>query len=144
MLSTPAAFVIAALLAIPMTVLAVALIKAAKTAQSLLPAIVQLAHSITAFRVVHAQHRESIDHHALATNELARAQPQPVTLETFELEACGTGCCRGPLPDAQEDTPPLVAATPVASAKEVAASARRKTARDRVDPDSVTPAPESH
>lgn len=67
-----------------------------------------------------------------------------VELEAVEIEACGIGtrCCQAPLPEAQ--APQLVPATPTVPADEVAASARRKASRDRVDPETVTRIADRH
>lgn len=145
---TAAGLAVLAVLALGMISLSVALVRFAEKFGPLTKSIDALAHSVTTFRVVHGNHRDSIDRHAAATRELAESQRlAPVTeLESFELEACcGTGCCQGPLPEAKDATDvPLVPPTPSVSADELAASARRQAARDRTMPESVTDSPEGH
>ena len=65
--------------------------------------------------------------------------PGPDTPEVpFRPGDCGAGCCTA------AEGGQLVPSTPVVSEAEVAASIRRKTARDRVRPDIVTRAAETH
>jgi hypothetical protein len=150
MVTTPTAFVLAGLLAVPMIVLAVALFRFTELIKPLAQAIAQFAQSMAGFRVIHAGHRDALHDHAKAIREQAAAQPPMAVLESIELDAtgCGTGCCQGPLPEAvsptMESPQPLVAPSMLISDEDIAASARRRTSRNRVNPESVTPAAEGH
>ena len=130
------AYVLAGLLAIVSTVVALALVRFAEK-------LARFTEAVNALRITHGNHRDAIDRLAQATSELAT--PAPVTtLESVELVS--EGCCRGPLPTATsaEDLP-LIAPTPAVSREEAAAAVTRKeTSRDRVRPDSVTQTAQGH
>lgn len=67
-----------------------------------------------------------------------------VELEAVEIEGCGVGtrCCQTPLPEAEEaQLVPAVARIP---AEQLAETARRKVARDRTNPETVTRIGERH
>ena len=76
-------------------------------------------------------------------------QPAPLLMPQGEmLEFELSGCCRGPLPEAQDDSAgnvvQLVPGTPEVTPERAADTARRRAARDRVQPDSVTDQPQDH
>lgn len=139
------AYVVAILLALIATGLAIALVRFAEK-------LARFTESLNAFRATHASHRDSITALAKSATALTAAlDRQPATtFDTVELvsEPCGTGtaCCRGPLPEATSATDlPLIAPTPAVTPEEAAAAITRKaTSRDRVQPNSVTQTAQRH